>query len=322
MNRVQLGNSGLSVSPVAIGTWQLSPRFWGEQSKDDYVDALRFAFAEGINLIDTAEAYGDGYAETVVGEAITDLPRDELVIVTKVFNHFNDDGTRYPDLSPEHIAARCDVSLGRMGIDTIDLYLLHMYDPLTALDDIAGELDRLRGQGKIRAYGVSNHSVEQLRAQRHCGAYTVVQPPYSLIDPAGEDDLLPYCQSENIGVMVYSPLHKGLLSGKYDGTETFADFRQNHPDFQGDRFVALASAVWNLRPIAERYGLTIYQLILAATLMHPAIDVAVCGIKRRDQVAEALGAVGRTISREDYYEVRKIVGPGATKIADSKGSRK
>lgn len=106
MNRVQLGNSGLSVSPVAIGTWQLSPRFWGEQSKDDYVDALRFAFAEGINLIDTAEAYGDGYAETVVGEAITDLPRDELVIVTKVFNHFNDDGTRYPDLSPEHIAAR------------------------------------------------------------------------------------------------------------------------------------------------------------------------------------------------------------------------
>lgn len=322
MNRVQLGNSGLSVSPVAIGTWQLSPRFWGEQSKDDYVDALRFAFAEGINLIDTAEAYGDGYAETVVGEAITDLPRDELVIVTKVFNHFNDDGTRYPDLSPEHIAARCDVSLGRMGIDTIDLYLLHMYDPLTALDDIAGELDRLRDQGKIRAYGVSNHSVEQLRAQRHCGAYTVVQPPYSLIDPAGEDDLLPYCQSENIGVMVYSPLHKGLLSGKYDGTETFADFRQNHPDFQGDRFVALASAVRNLRPIAERYGLTIYQLVLAATLMHPAIDVAVCGIKRRDQVAEALGAVGRTISRQDYYEVRKIVGPGATKIADSKGSRK
>ena len=183
-------------------------------------------------------------------------------------------------------------------------------------------LDRLRDQGKIRAYGVSNHSVEQLRAQRHCGAYTVVQPPYSLIDPAGEDDLLPYCQSENIGVMVYSPLHKGLLSGKYDGTETFADFRQNHPDFQGDRFVALASAVRNLRPIAERYGLTIYQLVLAATLMHPAIDVAVCGIKRRDQVAEALGAVGRTISREDYYEVRKIVGPGATKIADSKGSRK
>ena len=268
MNRVQLGNSGLSVSPVAIGTWQLSPRFWGEQSKDDYVDALRFAFAEGINLIDTAEAYGDGYAETVVGEAITDLPRDELVIVTKVFNHFNDDGTRYPDLSPEHIAARCDVSLGRMGIDTIDLYLLHMYDPLTALDDIAGELDRLRDQGKIRAYGVSNHSVEQLRAQRHCGAYTVLQPPYSLIDPAGEDDLLPYCQSENIGVMVYSPLHKGLLSGKYDGTETFADFRQNHPDFQGDRFVALASAVRNLRPIAERYGLTIYQLVLAATLIY------------------------------------------------------
>lgn len=322
MTRVQLGDSGLSVSPVAIGTWQLSPRFWGEQSKDDFIAALRSAVEGGINLIDTAEAYGDGYAETVVGEALADLPRDELVITTKVFNHFNDDGTRYPDLSPEHISARCDVSLGRMKIDTIDLYLLHMYDSLTPLDEIAAVLERLREQGKIRAYGVSNHTVEQLRAQRRCGAYSVVQPPYSLIEPAGEEDLLPYCQAEGIGVMIYSPMHKGLLSGKYDGTETFDDFRQNHPDFSGERFADLAAAVKSLAPIAERNELTIYQLVLAATLMHPAIDVAVCGIKRQDQIAEALGAMGRTISREDYFEVRKAVGPGSPKIADSKGSRK
>ncbi|MBT6148070.1 MAG: hypothetical protein HOH74_21735, partial [Gemmatimonadetes bacterium] len=173
MTRIQLGSSGLSVAPISIGTWQLSPRFWGEQSKDDYVAALHLAFEGGINMIDTAEAYGDGYAETVVGEAIADLPRDELVIVTKVFNHFNDDGTRYPDLSPEHITARCDVSLGRMNIDTIDLYLLHMYDPFTPLDDIAAVLERLREQGKIRAYGVSNHTVEQLRAHRRHGNYSV-----------------------------------------------------------------------------------------------------------------------------------------------------
>lgn len=322
MKRIQLGDSGLSVSPLAIGTWQLSPRFWGEQSKDDYVAALHLAFEGGINMIDTAEAYGDGYAETVVGEAIAELPRDELVIVTKVFNHFNDDGTRYPDLSPEHITARCDVSLGRMGIDMIDLYLLHMYDPFTPLDDIAAVLERLREEGKIRAYGVSNHTVEQLRAHRHHGNYTVVQPPYSLIEPAGETDLLPYCQSERIGVMVYSPLHKGLLSGKYDGTESFTDFRQNHPDFSGDRFLGLAQAVRDLAPIAERNELTIYQLVLAATLMHPGIDVAVCGIKRQDQITEALGAMGRTISREDYFEVRKIVGPGSPKVADAKGSQK
>ncbi|MEE2753184.1 MAG: aldo/keto reductase [Candidatus Latescibacterota bacterium] len=322
MKRVQLGTSGLEVTPVSIGTWQLSPRFWGQQSKKDYTAALRFAFENGVNFIDTAEAYGDGYAETVVGEAIQGLPRDELVIATKVFNHFNNDGTRYPDLSTEHIIARCNVSLSRMGIETIDLYLLHMFDPLTPLSDIAGALERLRDQGKIRAYGVSNHNVEQTRAHRKFGDYSVTQPPYSLIDPVGEEDLLPYCQSENIGVMIYSPMHKGLLTGKYTGEETFTDFRQGHPDFQGERFRKLAQSVQSLKPLADKYGLTIYQLVLSATLMHPSIDVAVCGVKRQDQIEEAMGAVGKELSREDCFEVRKTVGPGPTKIADTKGSRK
>jgi len=140
MDRVQLGESGLSVSPVCFGTWQLSPRFWGEQSKDDAVAAMKLAFDQGINFIDTADAYGDGYGESVVGEAIKDLPRDELVIVTKVFNHFNPDGSRYPDLTPDHVAERCEASLGRLGVETIDLYLLHLYDQLTPLADIAGAL--------------------------------------------------------------------------------------------------------------------------------------------------------------------------------------
>ena len=322
MDRVVLGESGLSVSPISVGTWQLSPRFWGPQSKDDAMAAMKFAFDRGINFFDTAEAYGDGYAERVLGEVVRDLPRDELVLATKVFNHFNPDGSRYPDLSPEHISARCDVSLNRMGIETIDLYLLHMYDPLTPLADIAGTLERLRDQGKIRCYGLSNHSVEQCRAQRRFGAYAVVQPPYSLIEPAGESDLLPYCQSENIGVMIYSPMHKGLLSGKYTGGETFDDFRINHPDFQGDRFNELCAKVQALKPIAERNGLTIYQLALSATLMHPAIHVAICGIKTPDQIAEAVGAGGKQLSREDYFAVRNTVGPGSPKIADVSGSKK
>jgi len=319
MDRVVLGQSGLCVSPVSFGTWQLSPRFWGRQSKDDAVAAMKLAFDQGINFIDTADAYGDGYAESVVGDAIKDLPRDELVIATKVFNHFNPDGSRYPDLSPDHIVERCEASLGRLGIETIDLYLLHFYDQLTRLADIADTLGRLRDQGKIRAVGVSNHTVEQLRAQRRFGRYSVIQPPYSLIEPAGESDLLPYCQAENIGVMVYSPLHKGLLTGKYTGTETFDDFRRYHPDFQGERFKELCGKVQSLRPIADRYGLTIYQLVVVVTLMHPAIHVAVCGIKTPEQIAEAAGAVGKTISREDYFAVRKLVGPSGPKLADAKG---
>ena len=149
MNYVTLGESGLSVSPIAFGTWQLSPRFWGEQSPEVMMAAMKLAVDRGINLIDTADAYGDGYAESVVGRALKELPRDELVIVTKVFNHFQPDGSRYPDLSPEHIAERCEASLRRLGIDTIDLYILHFWDPLTPLADIAGALQELREKGKV-----------------------------------------------------------------------------------------------------------------------------------------------------------------------------
>jgi len=323
MHRVTLGESGLSVSPVAFGTWQLSPRFWGEQSKDDAMAAMRLAFDKGINFFDTADAYGDGYAETVLGEAIKGLPRDELVIATKVFNHFNPDASRYPDLSPGHIVERCEASLERLKIDTIDLYLLHFYDELTPLADVAETLGKLRSQGKVRAIGVSNHTVEQFRAQRRFGPYSVVQPPYSLIEPGIEQDLLPYCQAENIGVMVYSPMHKGLLTGKYTGSETFDDFRRHHPDFQGERFKRLCHQVQSLRPIAERYALTIYQLVVAATLMHPAVHVAVCGIKTPAQIEEAAGAMGKSIGREDYFAVRKaVLGSQAAKLPDAKGDQK
>jgi len=322
VERVTLGQSELSVSPIAFGTWQLSPRFWGEQSKSDAMAAMKTAFDSGINFFDTAEAYGDGYAETVLGEAIQDLPRDELVIATKVFNHFNPDGSRYPDLSPEHVAERCEMSLKRLGVETIDLYFLHLFDPLTPFADIAGALEKLKAQGKIRSFGLSNHSVEQCRAQRQFAPYSVVQPSYSLVNPAGEADLLPYCQSENIGVMIYSPMHKGLLTGKYTGEETFSDFRQNDPEFIGERFKEMCAKVRSLKPIADRYGLTIYQLVMAATLMHPSIQVAICGIKTPSQIEEAAGALGQRLSREDYFAVRNAVGPGSPKPPDASGTRK
>ena len=322
-DRIMFGATDLEVSPVCFGTWQLSPRFWGEQSKADVLEAMNLAFDAGINFFDTADAYGDGYAETVVGEFLADKPRDKCVICTKVFNHFNPDGSRYPDLSPDHIMQRCDIQLQRMGIETIDLYLLHMFDPLTPLGEVADTLELLKERGKIQAYGVSNHTLEQLGAQRRFGAYDAVQPPYSLIACEAENTLLPYCEANNIGVMVYSPLHKGLLTGKYTGTETFSDFRRNHPDFQGERFAKIAQAVRSLQPMADKYGLSIYQLVLAATLMHPAIHVAVVGIKNADQMREALGARGKTLSREDYFAVRKtLTVDGGGKIQDASGTRK
>jgi len=277
--RIVFGATGLKVSPICFGTWQLSPRFWGEQSKSDVLAAMNTAYEAGINFYDTADAYGDGYAETVLGEFLAEKSHKNAVICTKVFNHFNPDASRYPDLSPEHIRQRCDLQLQRMGLETIDLYLLHMFDPLAPLADIAETLDSLKKQGKIRSYGVSNHTVEQLRAHRHFGSYDAVQPLYSLIDTEIESDLLPYCEAENIGVMVYSPMHKGLLTGKYTGSETFTDFRKHLSEFKSERFQAIAAAVQSLGPLAKKYDLSIYQLVLAATLMHPGIDVAIAGIK-------------------------------------------
>jgi aryl-alcohol dehydrogenase-like predicted oxidoreductase len=321
--RVRFGSTGLSVSPVCFGTWQLSPRFWGAQSKAEILQAMRAGLDAGINFFDTADAYGDGLAETVLGEFLATVSREDVVVCTKVFNHFNPDGSRYPDLSAEHLRQRCEIELARLGIDTIDIYLLHLVDVLTSMRDVTATLEALRAEGKIRHYGVSNHPPEHLRALRRWGRYEVCQPPYSLLDAAIEKDLLPYCEAEDIGVMVYSPLHKGLLGGKYKGTETFADFRQHHPDFQGERFREITAAVQSLRPLADSYGLSIYQLVLAATLMHPAIQVAVVGIKTPAQIVEAAGAMGRVISREDYFRVRKALTiEGAGRIRDATGKAK
>jgi aryl-alcohol dehydrogenase-like predicted oxidoreductase len=198
-----------------------------------------------------------------------------------------------------------------------------MFDPATPLADVAQTLDSLKKKGKIRSYGVSNHTVEQLRAHRRFGAYDAVQPCYSLVDTKIENDLLPYCQAENIGAMVYSPMHKGLLTGKYTGTETFTDFRKDLPDFQGERFRAIAAEVKGLAPLAKKYKLSTYQLILAATLMHPGIHVAVVGIKNQPQITEAVGVMGKTISRQDYFAIRRALAvDGTSKIKDASGQKK
>jgi aryl-alcohol dehydrogenase-like predicted oxidoreductase len=321
--RVIFGATGLSVSPVCFGTWQLSPRFWGPQPEDEMLRAMTAAYEGGINFFDAADAYGDGLAETVLGKFLAGVPRDEVVVATKVFNHFNPDASRYPDLSPAHVVARCEASLRRLGVEAIDLYLLHFYDQLTPLAAITETLDTLQAQGKIRAYGVSNFTTEQLRAARAFGAYDATQPPYSLLDTGIENDLLPYCQANNVGVMTYSTMHKGLLGGKYTGEETFSDFREHHPDFQGERFRGITTAVRGLQLMADGYGLTIYQLILSATLMHPSIQVGVIGCKTAAQACEAAGAMGKTVSRPDYFAIRAaLAGEAAKKVRDAGGKVK
>ena len=307
-HRITLGRSGLEVSPICFGTWQLSPAFWGPPDEEEITLAVRRAYELGINFYDTANAYGDGLAETVLGRALAELPRDQVVVATKGYWRWREDGSRFADLSRDGLVQQCEESLVRLGLDTIDLYQCHAWDPLAEMHGTVEAMEKLKAQGKIRAYGHSNWSPEQMRLGEAAGGqFDTCQPMYSLLRRDIEKDVLPYCRANGIGVLVYSPLHHGLLSGKYRGTETFDDLRDGRADFSGTRFKAICDAVGAVGTIAGRYDLSTVQLVLTATLMYPAIHCAITGIKRVAHIEDAAGALGRMISREDWYGLRKIL---------------
>ena len=304
--RVRLGKTALEVSPVCCGTWQASP-VWGTTPDADLVASMRRAYEVGINFFDTAPTYGDGRAEQLLGTALADLPRSELVICTKCYCMLRPDGKRVFDLSRESILRQCDASLGRLKTDYIDLYLLHAFDPKADPAEATAAMEALKTAGKILAYGVSNYTVEQLRMALALGNYSALQPAYNLINTAAENDLLPLAMSAGLGVFVYSALAKGLLSGKYRGDETFNDSRKNSPLFQGERFRTMCEKVRSLQPIATKYAMTIPQLILAATLIHPGIHCVITGSKRPEQIEETAGAMGRRIELEDCEDIRNAL---------------
>lgn len=305
--RIRLGRTGLTVSPICFGTWQLSPRFWGEQSQEAIVEAVHRACDLGVTFFDTADAYGDGLSETVLGKALADLPREEVTLATKVYHHVYPDGRRHGDLSPGYIVQACDASLRRLKTTWIDLYQCHSFDPLTPPDAVVDAMERLVYQGKIRAYGTSNWQIEQLRLGANAGNFSSCQPRYSLLDRGAEADVLPYCQAHDVGVLVYSPLAHGVLTGKFRGDETFTDLRAGEARYQGDRFAALCDRVRQAGALARDHGLTTTQLVLAATLMHPAIHCAIVGIRHPDQIEEAAGAIGRTIPRPHWFQLRELL---------------
>lgn len=304
MRTVELGCTGLQVSPICFGCWQMGQTFWGKQPEATLIDAVHAAVDAGINFFDNADAYGNGVAEQILGRALAGIQRDRVVVATKVYYHFYEDGHRHPDLSEKYVIAECQASLKRLGLDYLDLYQAHAFDPFTPLEETARAMEKLKKDGKIRAYGVSNFTVEQLRACRCYGDFDTIQPRYSLLIPGIEDDLLPYCVAQNVGVLVYSPLHRGVLTGKFKGDETFTDLRANDRDFQGETFRQLVAKVENLRPMAEGKGCSVTQLALAATIAHPGIHCAIVGIKNADQIREAAGAVDVDLTREEYHAIR------------------
>jgi len=310
MEYTQLGNSGLQVSRVGLGCWAIGGTMWGPQDDEQAIAGIKRALDLGVTFLDTAAVYGFGHSEELVAEGIKGR-RDEVVVATKCGLVWEKE-----ELSaiqrcskPDILRRDVEISLRRLGVDVIDLYQIHWPDDQTPLEDSMAALIGLRDEGKIRAVGVSNHNVEQMTRCLSVGRLDSLQPPYSMLNRGIEKEILPFCLEHNIGVVVYSPMQRGLLTGKFQQGATFHedDHRGKSADFQGEQFERNLQIVDRLKPIAEKYGKSLGNLAVAWTLMHPAVTVAIVGARNPDQAEQNIGGAGWRIESEDRTAIEDIL---------------
>ncbi|MCM8822990.1 MAG: aldo/keto reductase [Candidatus Omnitrophica bacterium] len=305
MKYTQIGKTDLIVSRICFGCWQLSPRFWGNISIEQWNIALERAMELGINFIDTADVYGDGMAETVLGEFLQSHKcRQKLIIATKFYWNFQDPDNRYPDTGYDYIIQECEASLKRLKTDYIDLYQIHSWDPLARPEEIAAALLTLKKQGKIRHIGVSNTNVHQMSMYLKHMDIECLQPLYNILDREIENEELPFCLEKKIGVITYSSLARGLLTGKYSKDQKFEDSRASHPRFTGENFKKILNAVDTfMKPVAESLGLTVAGLAIRWILAHPAISSAIVGIKKPEHIETVVNAADDVLERKLWHKL-------------------
>lgn len=306
MQRVPLGQTDLMVSRICFGCWQMSPRFWGTIPLEPWRAALQRARERGVNFIDTADAYGDGFAEEQLGEFLArEKCRDEFVIATKFYWDITRE-PRVPNTARDYILRACEASLRRLRTDRIDLYQVHAWDPLLRPDEVAEAFGRLRREGKVRWFGVSNWNDAQLRMGRRYFEISTLQPCYNLLKREAEQREFPFCLEHQIGTLVYSPLERGLLTGR-PRPDRYGDHRDQDPWFQGAAFDRLREGVLELQPIAQRHGLTIPQLAVRWVLTHPAVTCAIVGIKSPEHLESILPAAETRLPSADWHEAAGII---------------
>lgn len=303
MEFTQLGNTDLQVSRLCLGCWQLSPRFWGEVDLGPWEEAIRRAQELGINFVDTANAYGEGYAEECLGAFLQrEKLRDHFVLATKFYWNFHG-AERYPDTRYSHIIQECEDSLRRLRTDRIDLYQIHSWDPLTRPEEVAEALQRLKREGKIRWAGASNLNVEQMRLYRDLVDIATLQPKYSALDRSAEAEVFPYTLRKGMGTLIYSPLERGLLTGKYPDDHRFGDSRDESTLFRPESLRAIREACEDLKPLADELKLGIPALMIRWALTHPAVDCAIIGFKEPRHVETLADAPGRPLESEQWFRL-------------------
>jgi len=314
MHTRQLGNSDLNITSIGVGAWAIGGgdwQFgWGEQDDQDSAGAIHAALDAGINWIDTAAAYGLGHSEEVVGRALKERI-DKPYIFTKATRRWSEDGKLYSSLKASSIREECENSLKRLQVDVIDLYQIHWPNPDEDIEEGWTEMARLREEGKVRWIGVSNFSVSQMKRAQEIAPITSLQPPYSLLRRDVEHDILPYALEQNIGVIVYSPMQAGLLSGKMTKERVAGfgndDWRRNSEYFKEPNLSRNLEIADLLRKIGERHGRTAGEVAIAWTLSNPAVTAAIVGVRRPDQVVGVIGAGEFRLSLDEAQVIKEFI---------------
>jgi aryl-alcohol dehydrogenase-like predicted oxidoreductase len=312
----QLGSQGPELSVLGFGTWVTGGpwRFgWGPIDDDESIDAMRHAIEGGVNWIDTAAVYGLGHAETVVGRAVEPYRvGEEVFVFTKCGRRWEEQAEvtgPYYDLRPESIREECEASLLRLGVERIDLYQFHWPDigTGTPVEESWGTMGELVDEGKVRWIGVSNFEVKQMRRAQSIAPITSLQPPYSLIRREIELEILPFCRREGLGVIVYSPMASGLLSGAMTRQRAAKlsadDWRHRDPEFNEPRLSDNLALVDRLRAIGARHGRSTGEVAIAWTLHHSAVTGAIVGARNSKQAEGVMRAADLRLSEEEVAEI-------------------
>jgi aryl-alcohol dehydrogenase-like predicted oxidoreductase len=304
-----IAGTPLTVSRIAIGTWAIGGWMWGGTDERQSIATIRTALDHGINVIDTAPVYGFGHSEEIVGKALAEAGlRDRVIIASKVGLEWKD-GTVFRNGSRDRIMREIEDSLRRLQTDHIDIYQVHWPDPVVAIEETAAAMQTLFQQGKIRAIGVSNFSVEQMVRFRSVAPLHVLQSPYNLFERDIEADLLPYCRKHNITTFGYGALCRGLLSGRMRSDTAFAgdDLRRNDPKFRQPRFAQYLSAVQQLDQLAqERFGEHVIQLAVR-WMLDQGITTALWGARHPDQLRPVDEITGWRLDDPAQAEIDRIL---------------
>ncbi|GAA4460058.1 aldo/keto reductase [Nibrella saemangeumensis] len=312
----QLGDSELQVSVITFGAWAAGGWMWGGTERKGAIDAIKAAYELGVTSIDTAPIYGQGTSEEIVGEAIKDYPRDRVQILTKfgmrwdlnqgelAFKSENNAGQdidvhRYA--GKESIIYECEQSLKRLGTDYIDLYQIHWPDKTTPISESMEAVQRLIEQGKVRYAGVCNYNGGQMREAEQTIKLVSNQVPYSMVRREIEQDVVPYCLEHNKAILAYSPLERGLLTGKIRPGHVFAegDHRAAYRYFKEENIARTNAILDKIKPMADEKGVTLSQLVLRWTIERPGITIALVGARNAEQAIQNAEAIRVRLSSDE-----------------------